>query len=360
MDEERESKRIWWIAGVVLLAVVAFRFIPTIHNPLAPRPEAAYVTLRAAGDAVASDGKHELAAGRDFQLFAVVAAKTWTGSEVYFTDAPEVRLGGKEIPAQRLRRWPDGRIVRLRWFSVEGSTPYVNVKQAKDLDRFSLIETFHPEWGNGWSVKGVIDPTLVQLDPASPLRPLPFGVQRYAVRVELFDAPGSLVPARRIESPGPSAFAGGEPNATRALAALPAPLALLSRSFGLTEIESAPDLPPALEKKIEEWKARGLVFARTRLLAEHVEDAGQSPAALVWRTLDLDKTHPVWGREAGPGDLLQVGSRVVVLYRDEGEPGRLDPRDLVFDLWKGLHIHRIADIFTSHDGLELSFAHLGS
>ena len=56
------------------------------------------------------------------------------------------------------------------------------------------------------------------------------------------------------------------------------------------------------------------------------------------------------------GDLLQGGSRIVVLFRDQGEPGRLDRADLVFDYFKGARVRRLDDVFHEEGGLVLDWA----
>lgn len=360
MSEERESRRVWWITGGALLALVALRFLPQIENPLAPDLLTAHVALLAEGETVASDGAHELAAGRPFRLFAVLAAEDWRGEPVWFSEAPALRLGGREIPRDALRPWPDDPRVKVRWFTVEGFAPYLEIASAADLERFRLNDNFHPEWGDGWTIAGQVDPRLVMLGAGSPLRPLPFGGQRYAVRVELFDEPQALTPRRRIASPAAEAVLADAAAGTSVVAALPAPLARLSATFGRPELAPAAPLEAAVAERLAALTAAGLAFERAPLLAGHLADNGVAAAALAWQPIDLARERPPWGSAVGQGDLLQAGPRVVVLFRDEGEPGRLDPADLVFDLWQGLRIRRLDEIFRGEDGLELELATLAA
>jgi hypothetical protein len=360
MSEARESRRIWWITGGALLALVALRYLPQIENPLDPEPVAAHVAVLAEGETVASDGAHELVAGRPFRLFAVLEAKDWRGNRVWFSEAPALRLGGREIPSGALRRWPDDPNLKVRWFTVEGAPAYVEVATTADLDRFRLEENFHPAWGSGWSAPGVIDPRLVVRDPDSPLRPLLFGTQRYAVRIELYAEPGALTPKRRVASPGAESILADAGRGTRVVGSLPPPLARFSVTFGRPELEPSAALDPAGVARLAQLVDAGFVFARAPLLAAHLADNGAAAAALSWQPIDLASERPPWGSAVGAGDLLQAGPRVVVLFRDEGEPGRLDPADLVFDPWQGLRIRRIDEIFRGEEGLELELATLAS
>lgn len=358
MSEERESRRIWWITGSVILLLVALRYLPKVENPLAPEPVAAHVALLAEGETVARDGDHELAAGTPFRLFAVLEARDWRGNSLWFSEAPALTIGGREIPADAHRPWPDDPLVKVLWFTVEGTPAYLEVATAEDLGRLHLESNFHPEWGNRWSADGVVDPRLVALDPDSPLRPLPFGTQRYAVRIEFYSAAGALTPERRAAAPTAEAVFAEPKLGTRVRSSLPSPLATVSRAFGRPEVEPRPGLDEGTAAQIDRLADAELVLRRSRLLVSHLLESGASADALAWREVDLASESLAWGREVGPGDLLQAGPRVVVLFRDEGAPGRLDPADRVFDPWQGLRIRRIDEIFHGEGGLELELATL--
>ncbi len=43
---------------------------------------------------------------------------------------------------------------------------------------------------------------------------------------------------------------------------------------------------------------------------------------------------------------------MVVLYRDAGEPGKLDPADLAFDFERGLRLGELKDFFSGEGDLE--------
>jgi hypothetical protein len=358
VSEARESRRVWWIAGGALALLVALRFLPEIENPFAPEPVAAHVALLAEGEVVARDGAHELAAGRPFRLFAVLEAKDWRGDTIWFSPAPALEIHGRAIAADSLRPWPEDPLVRVLWFTVEGAPAYVEVASAADLARLRFEESFHPEWGGNWVVDGRIDPRLVLRDPDSPLRPLPFGTQRFAVRIEFFAAEGALTPSRRALAPPAEAVLTDRGLGTRVLASLPPPLARLSAAFGRPELDPRPGLDDETAQRLDRLVEDGIVYVRADLLAAHLAGAGTTAAELSWREIDLAVERPKWGTAAGPGDLLQAGPRVVVLFRDGGEAGRLDPADLVFDLWQGLRIRRIDEIFRGEEGLALELAAL--
>lgn len=354
---EKESKRVWWIVGAVLVVLIALRWAPAAKNRLGPRPRAAFVAVEI-GSNPASDGRFELAAGTPFRLHAVLEAETLTGETVYYTEAGALRLAGETIPADRMRRWPEGRVARVRWFTVEGFAPYLEAASSQDLERFRLNENFQPGWGEGWSVEGRIDPKNVQLDAASPLRPLAFGSQRYAVRIELFASAEALTPTARAASRGAAAEFERPGTATGVVATLPAPFTALSRLYGLTQVELAGDASEVLESTRRRWIEGGLAFDRRNALRGHLEAAGTEAEALRWREIELSGSGLTWGSELHPGDLLQAGGRIVVLFADAGTKGTLDSADLCLDFGRGAKIYELGKLFRVEPGATVEWASL--
>lgn len=360
VPEERPSRAIWWVVGTLIALLVGARFLPEVENPFEIEPVAASVALLPEGESVASDGEHRLDAGRSFRLFAVLEAKDWRDRTVFLSEAPALRLAGRDVAPESLRPYEGGKHAKVRWFTVEPFAPYLEIATAADLERFRLNDNFHPEWGEGWSVAGVVDPKLAFVDPASPLRPLPFGTQRYAVRIERFDDPQAPLPATRTSSPGPEATLVGERSATAVVATAEGRLGSLSVAFGRTLIEPADAAASELRARLGELEQREFAFDRVRLLAAHVTAAGAAPERLVWREVTIPSPELTWGAAVREGDLLQVGARTAALFRDEGESGRLDPADLVFDLGKGLRIRRIDQVFGGEAAIEVELATLDS
>jgi len=353
---ERDSRRVWWIVAAVLVLLVALRFAPKLDNPLRPDPRAAFLALQIEGEDHASDGLREIEAGRPFRLYAVLEAETLGGSTIYYTEAPALRLGGMEVAPGSIRSWPASRPARVRWQTVEGFSPYLAVGSASDLDRFRLVETFHADWGSGWSADGVVDPRLAQLEPGSPLRPLGFGTQRFAVRIELYESEESLTPAQRWSSPGPAEVLAAPERASGVIAALPSPLDVVSRAFGRTRLDPAEDVGDESLRRIVSLVEQRTAFLEASLLAAHLRAAGRDPSELDFATVELGADGPRWGSEVEAGDLVGAGDRQLVLWRDEGLPGRLDPADLAFDFHRGLRVQRIDQVFLGAEGLRLDHA----
>jgi hypothetical protein len=345
-----ESRRIWWIVAAILLALALVRWAPGWKRSLEPRPAAAYVALLADGDAVATDGPHRLEAGRPFRLFAVLEAKAVTGGTVWYSDAPALRLGGRDVPRGSLRRWPAGRIARVRWFTVDGSRPFLDVASAADLDHLRFVESFHPDWGSGWSVPGVVDPQLALIEPEDHLRPLGFGTERWAVRIELYGTPAALTPSARASSPGAERVLDDPKPVTSLVATLPGPLGVVSAAFGEPVVKPGPTIDPEARGRIDSWLARGLVIEGDRLLARYLDALGISAEKLAFHDVELGPDGPRWGTDVRPGDFLRAGERLVILDRDRGVPGRLDPEDVVFSFEDGARDVVLSRLFAPVDG----------
>jgi hypothetical protein len=340
-------------------ALLVARFAPRLQGSFGPRPLAAHVALAAEGDPVAADGAHELPAGRAFRLYAVLEAETRSGRRVWFSAAPALRLGGRNVPADAIRPWPAGRPTRVRWLTVEGFAPALEAASSADLDRFAYVENFHSEWGSGWTAEGVVDPRLALADADLDLRPIGFGVQRWAVRIERYESEEALAPAERVASPGAAEVLASPERVTSAVVRLPAPLGVLSAAFGLPLLEPAAGLDASGAERVERLAAAGLAVRADRLLAAHLLAAGRTVEDLAFATVELGPDGPRWGDEAAAGDLLRSGGRIVVLWRDAGVPGRLDPGDLALDTGRGLRVQRLDRLFRSEDErLRLDLARL--
>lgn len=354
-----EQRNTLLIAAGLLVAVLAFLLWPQVRERLEPSLERAWVAIEVEGEGVARAGVAALAAGEPFRLHAVLEGRDGA-TPVFYTEAPRLEVGGAVVPAERLRRWDRARIARVRWFTVEGRTPYLEVASAGELASFQFEELFRADWPATWSVAGSVVPRH-GVQRAGPEGVVPdFGTQRFHVRIELFDREESLTPALRFRSPGAAEVLAPGHELPAVVASLPGAAGPASRAFGLTQLEPAAEAPPevaaGVAAGIADLAARGLAFSRRELLAATVSEAGADPAALAWRIVDVAAGELAWGADVAPGDLLQSGERTVVLARDAGTPGVLDPDDLALDFARGAKLLPLSAIFTGDGGLRLEWA----
>jgi hypothetical protein len=341
----------------VALAVAAFLFVPQAIQDLAPQLKAARVAIEVAGSGVAVAGPVEVPAGTDFTLHAVLEAETHGGRPLYYTEAPRLVIDGKEVPADSLRRWDRRETVKVLWFTVEGFVPFLKLEKPEQIERFRLTEFLRLDWPQTWAIPGRFDPANDDRLEAQPgTEPATFGTQRYQVRIELFAPEGKLVPKTRFISPGADRLAAEPASFSTAYVVLPGPLATASRYFGLTHIGLPEGAGRKLLGRVDNLTRKRLAYSEVPLLAELIAAAGGSPEDLPWRRVDLEGSVP-WGEQAGPGDLLQAGDRWVVLYRDAGEPGRLDRGDLCLDFDRNAAVRPLGQVFGG--GGEVDLAHLG-
>lgn len=350
------TQRILWSVGLAAAVVVAVLLIvPRASELRAPQPTAALVAIEADGSGVAVAGPVEIAAGTPFTLHAVLVAETLEGETVYYTEAPALEVAGTRVPAEALLTWDRQQVVKVFWFTVEGFTPFVELEGGDQIERFHYTEFFRPEWPATWTAPGALDSRFTTgLESASAQgMTRDFGTQRFQVRIELFPDEKSQIARERFVSPGGDALPADAAAFPTIYAALPG-AAPASLAFGLTQIEPPDGSGAELRGRLAELTRDHLAFARVSLVAEILRAAGREPAAVAWRDIDL-AAGLAWGTGAGEvaqGDLLRVGARVVVLFRDRGEDGRLDRDDLCFDYERGAAIRPLSDVFAGEGLVE--------
>lgn len=343
------------VAGV---GFVAFMLWPQAVERFEPRLRQAWVAIEPEGSGVARVGPVELTAGTGFTLHAVLEGETRGGEAIYYTEAPALVMDGSPVPAEALRRWNRPQEVKVLWFTVEGALPFLDLATPEQMDRFTITEFLRLDWPRTWSVPGRIDPAN---DDALQRRlgeaDLPFGTQRYHVRIELYPPGGALVPEARYKSWDASKLPQESARFPAAQVGLPGALGPASRFFGLTGIEPPPEPPPELASRLSDLTRRRLAFSPVPLLGELLDAAGADFDTLSWERVDPD-AGPAWGEEVRAGDVLRAGARWVILYQDQGKPGRLDRADLCFDFAGRATVRPLSTVFTGEGELEL--ARLGS
>lgn len=356
------------ILSVLLLSALVVGGIllwPEAAEKLAPEPVAAWVAIQPAGEEAARIGSVELPAGSELTLHAVLEARGRGGAPLYYTEAERLIIDGAEVPAESILRWDRPRPPKLRWFTVEGAVPYLRVDGPDDLDRFEFKSFFRVSWPQTWSVPGRIDPANDDELAVEEGRITPdFGTQRYAVFIEFFAEDDAPLAERRYNSPAaeemrtaPEKVAtvrqvlAAEGGGTGAAAAR-----LASSFFGVTQLDLAPDASADSLSRVRELTDRGLAYDTTPLLARLIHEAGREPGSLAWRRIDLATGALRWGTDVAAGDLVQAGSRWVMLYEDRGESGGdgvLGYEDLCLDFTRGAEVRPLSAVFAAGGELEL-------
>jgi len=352
-----EDRRVFWaIVGTVTLVLGVVFLSPRVQRELRPDPQRAFIAFEVEDEGVARPGPVEVPAGDRFQVHAVLQALGRGGRPVYFTQARALEIDGERIEAEQIRTWKGPEEVKVLWFSIEGPRPFVKLGDEQAVSELPFQAIFRPDWPRAWSIPGSVRPAR-EGSPSGgerPSRRASFGTQRYQVRLELFGSGSALVPVATFESPAPGVVVEQRNQFPTVVSALADDLALPSRVFGLTQIDMS---ATALEREATALKDlfdQDLAFSRLLLLRAMLDDAGVSFEALDWQTIDL-AAGPEWGKgSVEAGNLLRAGERVVVLYQDLGEEGRLDYEDLCMDFAEGAQVRSLSDIFTGEGLVELA------
>lgn len=350
----RSERRYLWVAcGAVVLVALSLFLLPRLREEFAPEPRSALVAVEIEGSGVGEVGRVRIDSGQRFALRAVLVAMDRQGEPVYYTEAPALRIRGEEVDPSRCRAWDRAGEMAVLWFTVEGFRPFMELETVEELDDFRWEESFRPEWGRGWTISGSVAPRNSALARGFEAgQEIPFGTARYHVRIERYFRRGDPVPLARYRSPGAGQVSEGEEGPTSVVATLSGALRRVSAVFGLSHLEPAAGARPGLLSQLTRWYGDGLAFSRLLVLDGLLEDRHLTWSQLRWSSVDL-ALKPPW-QAIGSGDLLRSGGRIVVLYADRGEEGRLDYDDLCFDLAESAAVRRLGEIFTGGGVLEWS------
>jgi hypothetical protein len=313
-------------------------------------PVAAWVAIETAEAGVAAIGPVTLAAADPVRLFAVLEGRARDGEAVYWTEAPRLVRDGSPVPAQSVRRYDGNREARLLWFSVEPALPFLELETVAELQRFSFQEVFHPEWGRSWTANADLRAHF-ENRIAGPETARGFGTQRFAAWVELFGESNKTVPEERFKSPGADRLLEEAVRFPTLVALLPGAAGPASRVFGLPQLETSPTAEASVPERLRDMAQRQLAFSRLLVLGSVLQEAGLDPERLPWSRIDLGARLP-WDERVKSGDLVRVGARMVVLYRDAGEESVLDAGDLCFDFEQGATVRALGEVFVGEGNVE--------
>lgn len=348
----KDRRLLWIVLAVLVVGVAALLLTPKVQETLGPQPSSALVAIEPEGSGVAEVGVVRLEAEAPFRLHAVMVAEDRDGNAVYYTEAPALRIGGEDVPAEALLQWSGRLEAKVRWFTVEGTVPYVELDPGQDLSRFKLTEIFRPQWPNAWSIPGRLEPANDDsFARQGARRDNPFGTQRYHVRIELFGRENRLVPEERFQSPGADAARDEPATFPTVIASLPGDLGPPSEVFGLTQIQPpAEGADPSLNQRLRELTGARLAFSQVTVLDAFLRGVDRNVETLTWTRVDLEAGTP-WPE---PGSLVRVGDRVVVLFEDAGEAGVLDRQDLCFDYALGAMVRPLSAVYSGGGEVELA------
>ena len=354
------SNRVLLIAVILItLLVVAIFLQPRVEEELLPELVAAWVGIEVEGSGTAVVGRVEVASSASFTLRAILEGRARNGDRVLYTEAKGVELGGEVVPTEEIRPWNRHGIVRVRWSTVEGERPFVRL-EGRTLDEAIRYGVFvRTEWPQTWSIPGELAPAhddhLAVLGAPEYGDP-PFGTQRYRVQFEFYRHDEDLIPRRKVASWGADRLPGSWEGFSTVMSSPSPQLSAVTAVFGLPHVEIGTEPELDVLKGLAEKTRQGLAWTGLTVLSAHVQAAGRRFGDLEWTPVDLPGGAR-WGETLEVGDLLRVGERVVVLYRDDGGEGGLDYEDLCLDFALGASIVPLRDVF-SGEGLTVEHASL--
>jgi len=248
-----DRKTLLLVSLGVFAAIAAIVAGWQIRAAFEPRPVRAWIAIEVAGSGVAEIGVVEVPAGSECTLHAVLEAERLDGRPVYYTEAPGLRIEGREIPSGELRRWDRETAVTIFWFTVEGVAPRVVAGADFSPDDLAFKVSFRADWPRAWAVPAVLESSASsfaqgreQLDGGA------FGTQRYHVRIEFYASSQALMPEQRFASWGAEALPARSADFPTLVASLPEPLAPVSR-FCWRRSPACSDSPRWISTPTHRW-----------------------------------------------------------------------------------------------------------
>jgi hypothetical protein len=172
-------------------ALVLFsRMVPVGANGDIELKEA-FIVSSVSDDTKTTDSPKTPAAGERVHLYLVLKALD-KGEPVYFTEADAVSVGGKDIPAESLRRWDGDTYGRpdIRWYKVEPTDN--NLSNTAGGWHWQKVPHRETQFEKGtWTVKADVNPTVFRTRTGK-------GTMRYKVSVNYG--------AYHVSSPGKESY----------------------------------------------------------------------------------------------------------------------------------------------------------
>ena len=183
----------------------------------------------------------------------MIEAEDRRGRAVYYTEAPALSFNGQVVAAESLRRWNRFRKVTLRWFTIEGVPPYVELAAGEGLERWGFQSLYRADWPLAWSIPGGVDPAHDDHLAASGEKPTEaFGTLRYQVNVELYGLGDEILPGEQFRSWGVEELRREVGRFPTVHLVLPGRLAAASKVFGLTQIDLPAGVSPELGQELSD------------------------------------------------------------------------------------------------------------
>ena len=373
-----ESRLLWIIFAVLVALIVIPLSCWRLSEARRPILEEVRIVTASGDDPVFRPGPRLLAPDTELRIAAALRIRQADGSDVWLAPVEQLEIDGRTEHTMS-SRWPeDDRVLRVFWFTVEGS--YLGGDLTIDNAEKLLGQRSYlaPEMGRGLLAKTVPDQhNDDQINLGDEILEVGGGTIRLYAKVEVAEKADSLVSEQAVTSPGIDAVNDADFTTIRMSAEFPDPLSpVLGELFRLPGFEPQPTAAMSwnditlettglsfVELVDRRFVVSSLTFASVALTGG-LEMDPDSLASL--GRLTLEETSPLragrslrWGDDVMPGDLLEDRGQFIVLMADDGD-GVLGPTDRVALCWRRPSVMTTLDQAIRDDAVEVELLRHGS
>jgi hypothetical protein len=373
-----ESRLLWIIFAVLVALIVIPLFCWQVSEARRPILEEVRIVTASGDDPVFRPGPRLLAPDTELRIAAALRIRQADGSDFWLAPVEQLEIDGRTEHTIG-SRWPeDDRVLRVFWFTVEGS--YLGGDLTIDNVEKLLGQRSYlaPEMGRGLLARTVPDQhNDDQINLGDELLEVGGGTIRLYAKVEVAEKADSLASEQAVTSPGIDAVNDADFTTIRMAAEFPDPVSpVLGELFRLPGFEPQPTATTPwnditleatglsfVELVDRRFVVSSLTFASIALTGgleldpDSLESLGR---------LTLEETSPLragrslrWGDDVMPGDLLEDRGQFIVLMADDGD-GVLGPTDRVALCWRRPPVMTTLDQAIRDDAVEVELLRHGS
>jgi hypothetical protein len=199
------------VISIFIAAILLYIFFLRVTPDEIPEFVQAWVTTQIPGDPYASNEPRVITKDKKCKLHAVIAGKKKGSKDItYFSDAPQLRLDGIEIPPEKVERWQkQWGNVRIIWSKIEPMAgSFTNLSHPKK-PKVLYEADFCDKWPFIWDLDAEVDLNEEEPRPGMEQKEKSefaefakgMGTMRYTIYAVLYWGENHVVPIRKAKSP---------------------------------------------------------------------------------------------------------------------------------------------------------------
>lgn len=366
------ESRLLWIIFAVLVALIAVPLaVWRIGEARRPILEQVRVVTATDDDPVFRSGPRRVQPGSELRIAAALRIRQAGGSDYWLAPVEQLEIDGAPVAHVNDLKWPEeDRVVRVFWFTVEGSYLGGDLTVDKAVKLLGQRSYLAPEMGRGLLARVVPEQhNDDQINLGDEVFEVSGGTIRLYAKVEVASKTDAIAAEQAVSSSGIDALDDPDFTVIRMAADFPEPISpVLGELFRLSGFEPQPAATGSSDDIT--LAARGLSFAElvdrrfvtssltfaSIALTGGLEMELEDLESLGRLTLDAEQPRRTgrslaWGDDVRPGDLLVDRGQFIVLLADDGD-GVLGLDDRVTLCWRRPPVETTLDQAIRNDAVD--------